>query len=163
MISIPRRVTLNEMICNHLDKIRVSESTPWFLEYWNVKDQILEIIAQYKKPHPPMSCGIGTLPRNQIQSETESPLELCSSPTSPISSSDQVGCCHDSVSEIAKRLFDSPRFSSLCLLKMSEYENQIWKKDLTHKVSLECMENAMEEREIRLRLTQLAQKKLFDL
>ena len=142
---------------------------------------MLELVAEHNKPQAPRRCGIDIVPRENLNvdvpSDPSSLLEISSalvsssinlqSGSSSSSSFDvedfDVGCCHDSVALIAKRLFDSPRFTSLCDLKMEEKESQLWKKKITQQVSLECMENSMEEREIRMRLSQLIHNKFFDL
>jgi hypothetical protein len=75
---------------------------------------------------------------------------------------EKVGCCHDSVNEIAQIFFSKKSFVSLCEGKFKD-EKQLnqWKKELTQKVSLECMEEVMEETLIRQRIFNLITSKLF--
>jgi hypothetical protein len=164
----PARMSLNERIYSELKKYQVSENTPWFLEYWIVKDHILQITSNYNhKPQAPRRCGINVDFRgNQQISSLDEPAILSSSNQfmiPPEEISQDVGCCHDSVSIIANKCFEAPTFGSLCSLKMNQKESQEWKRKITQQVSLECMKDAMEEREIRTRILILIQNKFFDL
>ena len=154
----PPLVSLNEKIRHELERYEPSEISPWFLEYWLLHDQIIEIVANHSKPQAPRRCGITVEPRQNQQD-----FSLIVDQPSLSSEELVVGCCHDSVNRNADRLFSSERFSSLCELKMHQKESQIWKKKLTQQVSLECMENALEEREIRMRISRLIQNKFFGL
>jgi hypothetical protein len=156
-----------------------SDNSPWFLDYWIVTDQIIQITTDYNKPRAPRKCGINVIARENetlasIVVETSSPFSSLKFESIGDSSFDYkqeeemqasqvVGCCHDSVIVIANKLFENQNLKSLFSLKMNEKEIEKWKNKVTQQVSLECMKDAMEEREIRMRISTFIQNKLFDL
>eukprot|EP01091_Cochliopodium_minus_P004200 TRINITY_DN1409_c0_g1_i4.p1 TRINITY_DN1409_c0_g1~~TRINITY_DN1409_c0_g1_i4.p1 ORF type:complete len:457 (-),score=132.82 TRINITY_DN1409_c0_g1_i4:77-1447(-) len=175
---------------NYIQKHFNGETNPLFLEYWKYADRILDIKSQNSKPRRQYrECGINVVPRTQISNNEEECLkgdfalestsntpESCQKPEINIPNNrrvvtmneegEEVGCCHDSVKEIAQSSFFSRNsFSFLSTLKMEGNleEIEVWKKSICRKVSLECMENEMSHQQIRERLFDLISQKFFDL
>eukprot|EP01091_Cochliopodium_minus_P004201 TRINITY_DN1409_c0_g1_i5.p1 TRINITY_DN1409_c0_g1~~TRINITY_DN1409_c0_g1_i5.p1 ORF type:complete len:473 (-),score=140.38 TRINITY_DN1409_c0_g1_i5:77-1495(-) len=185
-----------QLIVDYLKNINQEENntihgkTPLFLKYWKYADGILEIRGKNSKPQMLyLECGINAVPRTQISNNEEECLkgdfalestsntpESCQKPEINIPNNrrvvtmneegEEVGCCHDSVKEIAQSSFFSRNsFSFLSTLKMEGNleEIEVWKKSICRKVSLECMENEMSHQQIRERLFDLISQKFFDL
>eukprot|EP01091_Cochliopodium_minus_P010788 TRINITY_DN2941_c0_g1_i2.p1 TRINITY_DN2941_c0_g1~~TRINITY_DN2941_c0_g1_i2.p1 ORF type:complete len:420 (+),score=117.12 TRINITY_DN2941_c0_g1_i2:117-1376(+) len=171
----------NEIICRFFKNYKMNGNNPLFLEYFKFVGLFFSLKANLSAPSPPSECGINIIPRSQSDEQTQSESkEICqkpevSFPFSFISISnnisrittneegEEVGCCHDSVKEIAQPLFSKDSFNFLSKLKMGSDEIEVWKKSICKKVSLECMEVAMTHQEIRNRLFDLISFKFFDL
>ena len=73
-----------------------------------------------------------------------------------------LGCCHQSVEEIALRLFSRESFKHLISQRIQKEKIQKWKKNLTSFVSLECVKEKMEEKKIQSFLFGLITREFFD-
>eukprot|EP01091_Cochliopodium_minus_P001386 TRINITY_DN1124_c0_g1_i6.p1 TRINITY_DN1124_c0_g1~~TRINITY_DN1124_c0_g1_i6.p1 ORF type:complete len:381 (-),score=100.27 TRINITY_DN1124_c0_g1_i6:4-1146(-) len=129
------------------DRVVVDSYVPGFIGYFFYLDHILDDKALDIAPRDRTKrCGIGALPRNdsilfnQISIDSTNNTEI---------SKEMKGCCHDSISLISKEIFSNEKFVSLASFSMEEKEIELWKSTLTNKISLDCMENEMDENEIK--------------
>ena len=66
-----------------------------------------------------------------------------------------MGCCHDSVKEIANNIFSKDTFLSLIPHKLKKEDIPDWTNSLSQLVSLECMKEEMDNFQIRSRILEL--------
>jgi len=159
----------------------LSGKHPAFLEYFQHLDGILDFGSfKHDRKNRMKRCGIGAIPRNdnvreeqnvidsQQNTVIDSQINKIIEPQQnkeieiEVEGEEMVGCCHDSVNQISQSLFSKKSFVSLCEgIFLDEKQLNQWKKSLTQKVSLECMENEMEENQIKERISNLIESKLF--
>eukprot|EP01091_Cochliopodium_minus_P006794 TRINITY_DN16773_c0_g1_i1.p1 TRINITY_DN16773_c0_g1~~TRINITY_DN16773_c0_g1_i1.p1 ORF type:complete len:581 (-),score=131.02 TRINITY_DN16773_c0_g1_i1:23-1765(-) len=107
-----------------------------FKVYWSLKDSLLQVVSEKETYNKGFGC-----------------MMMCGIETSEKKKFVDKGCCHDSINKILEEIFVKNTLISLFASKNfdSQYVLDL-KKEICHDLSDECMDIAMNELQIRMKI-----------